>query len=199
MRHRKFFVDPRESRAVPIKAVISRSDSKDGGWDSRGWGDRLATLCATVLGVGYSPVMPGTMGTLAAVPLAYMVMGQGAPALWLTTAAVTTVGTWAAGRYCALTGTHDNQRIVIDEVAGYLLTLSLVPRTAGNLALAFLLFRLLDIAKPWPIRLIDRRVRGGFGVMADDLLAGAVGAVVLRLCAPPLAAGLGRLLGGSAG
>lgn len=153
-------------------------------------------LCATVLGVGYSPVMPGTMGTLAAVPIAYAVMGLGAPALWLTTAVVTGAGTWAAGRYCERTGTHDNQRVVIDEVAGYLLTMSLVPRTAGNLALGFLLFRVLDIAKPWPIRLVDRRVRGGFGVMADDLLAGAVGAVVLRLLAPQLAPLWGRLFGG---
>lgn len=161
-------------------------------------GDRLATLLATVFGVGRSPVMPGTMGTLAAVPLAYAVMGQGAPALWLTTAAVTAVGTWAAGRYCELTGQHDNQSIVIDEVAGYLLTLSLVPRTAANLAAGFLVFRLLDIAKPWPIRLVDRRVHGGFGVMADDLLAGLIGAGLLRLAAPHLQALLGPVLGGAA-
>lgn len=160
-------------------------------------GDRLATLLATVFGVGYSPVMPGTMGTLAAVPLAYAVMGGGAPALWLTTAAVAAAGTWAAGRYCQLTGKHDNQCIVIDEVAGYLLTLSLVPRTAANLGLGFILFRLLDIAKPWPIRLVDRRVHGGFGVMADDLLAGLVGAGLLRLAAPHLPALLPPWLGGA--
>ena len=159
-------------------------------------GDRLAMLCATVLGVGYSPFMPGTMGTLAAVPLAYVVMGLGAPALWLTTVVVTVVGTWAAGRFCQLTGKHDNQCIVIDEVAGYLLTLALVPRTPVNLALAFLLFRVLDIAKPGPIRLVDRRVKGGFGVMADDLLAGLVGAVALRLVAPYLPALVGPGLGG---
>lgn len=161
-------------------------------------GDRLATLLATVFGVGYSPVMPGTMGTLAAVPLAYAVMGGGAPALWATTAAVAAAGTWAAGRYCQLTGKHDNQCIVIDEVAGYLLTLSLVPRTAANLGLGFILFRLLDIAKPWPIRLVDRRVHGGFGVMADDLLAGLVGAGLLRLAAPHLPALLPTWLGGAA-
>lgn len=152
-------------------------------------------LCATVLGVGYCPVMPGTMGTLAAIPLAYAVMGRGPAALWLTTAAVTAVGTWAAGRYCRLTGTHDNQRVVVDEVAGYLLTLALVPRTPANLALAFGLFRLLDIVKPWPIRLLDRRVRGGLGVMADDLLAGAIGAVLLRLVAPHWNAMVGRFVG----
>lgn len=159
-------------------------------------GDRLATLIATFFGVGYSSFIPGTMGTLAAVPLGYLVMGCGAPALWATTAVVSAAGIWAAGRYCELTGRHDNQRIVIDEVAGFLLTLSLVPRTPWNLALAFLLFRLLDIAKPWPIRLVDRRVKGGIGVMADDLLAGAVGAVALRLLQPYLPALLARLFGG---
>ena len=159
-------------------------------------GDRLAALIATVLGVGHSSFMPGTMGTLCAVPLAYAVMGLGQPALWATTAVVTVAGTWAAERYCQLTGKHDNQRIVIDEVAGYLLTLALVPRTAANLGLAFFLFRLLDIAKPWPIRVVDRRVKGGFGVMADDLLAGLIGAVVLRLAAPYLPALFDRVVGG---
>ncbi len=160
------------------------------------WADRLAALVATVLGVGYSPFMPGTMGTLAAVPLAYVVMAYGQLALWATTLLVTLVGTWAAGRFCRLTGKHDNQSIVIDEVAGYLLTLALVPRTPANLVLAFFLFRLFDIAKPWPIRVVDRRVKGGFGVMADDLLAGLVGAVVLRLAAPYLPALFDRVLRG---
>jgi phosphatidylglycerophosphatase A len=159
----------------------------------------VATCIATFFGVGYSSFMPGTMGTLAAVPLAYAAMGRGAQTLWATTCGVTVAGIWAAGRYCALTGRHDNQRIVIDEVAGYLLTLSLVPRSPANLALAFLLFRVLDIAKPWPIRQVDRQVKGGFGVMADDLLAGAIGAVLLRLLQPYLPALVGRLLGGQAG
>ncbi len=143
--------------------------------------------------------MPGTMGTLVAVPLAYVVMGFGPLALWATTLVVTLVGTWAAGRFCRLTKTHDNQRIVVDEVAGYLLTLALVPRTPANLILAFVLFRLLDIAKPWPIRVVDRRVKGGFGVMADDLLAGLIGAVVLRLAAPYLPALLDRVIAGGPG
>jgi phosphatidylglycerophosphatase A len=172
--------------------VKSTTDPTPGGQ----LGDRLAALIATVLGVGYSPWMPGTMGTLAAVPLAYAVMGLGQPALWVTTVVVTLLGTWAAGRFCRLSGQHDNQRIVIDEVAGYLLTLALVPRTAANLVLAFVLFRVLDIAKPGPIRLVDRHVKGGFGVMADDLLAGLVGAVVLRLVAPYLPALVGPSLGG---
>jgi len=69
-------------------------------------------------------------------------------------------------------GTHDAQHIVVDEAAGTLLTLALVPRTAANLLLGFLLFRLFDIWKPWPVRWADRHVGGGFGSMLDDLLAG---------------------------
>ena len=194
-RLRKFFVDRPEMAAVPIEAVTLTPDPSPG---SR-LADRFTMLVATVLGIGYSPFMPGTMGTLAAIPLAYAVMGLGAPALWATTAVVTVAGTWAAGRFCRLTGKHDNQKIVVDEVAGYLLTLALVPRTGANLALAFFVFRTLDIAKPWPIRVVDQRVKGGFGVMADDLLAGLVGAVVLRLGAPYLPALVGRVFGGGPG
>ena len=194
-RLRKFFVDRRESAAVPIEAVTLTPDPTPGSIT----GNRLAALVATVLGIGYSPLMPGTLGSLAALPLAYVVMGFGPLALWATTLVVTVVGTWAAGRFCELTGKHDNQRIVIDEVAGYLLTLALVPRTAANLILGFLLFRLLDIAKPWPIGVVDRRVKGGFGVMADDLLAGLIAAVVLRLAAPYLPALFGRVINGGQG
>lgn len=141
----------------------------------------LVTLVATALGAGLLPGAPGTYGTLLAVPLAYGLMGLSPLALWLGAALVSGVGVWAADRYCELTGSHDNQQIVIDEVAGYLVTLLLVPRTPLNLLLAFLLFRLFDIWKPWPVRVVDRRVKGGFGVMADDLVAGVVSAIVLLL------------------
>lgn len=142
---------------------------------------------ATALGAGFSPYAPGTCGTLAAVPLAYGLMGLGRAWLAGGTALLTLGGIWAAGRFCEATGCHDNQRIVIDEVAGYLLSLALVPRSAINLLAAFGLFRLLDIWKPWPIRVIDRRVGGGLGVMADDLAAGALAAVILLLLQGPLA------------
>ncbi len=139
------------------------------------------TLIATALGAGLVPKVPGHCGTLMAVPLAWWLMGHGRVALVLGTGVVTGVGTWAAGRYCAYTGKEDNQQIVIDEVAGYLVTLFLVPRTPMNLFLGFLLFRLFDVWKPWPVRLIDRQVHGGFGVMADDLAAGVYGALSLLL------------------
>lgn len=168
----------------------------------------VVAIVATFFGAGLIPRSPGTMGTLATVPLAYGLLRLGPLWVWAATVFVTAIGTWAAGRYCAATGRHDNQRIVIDEVAGYLLTLALLPPAVPglllylNLAVAFGLFRLLDIWKPWPIRAIDRGVHGGFGVMADDLCAGAIGACLLRLGQPGvrwLADVLAGAIGGSAG
>jgi len=146
-----------------------------------------ATLIATALGAGLLPLAPGTWGTAAAVPLAWAVDRLGARTgfgEWIfvgVLAIVTAIGSFAADVYCKATGKHDNQQIVIDEVAGYLLTLIAVPRTWPNLVLAFVLFRVFDIWKPPPVRWMDRTIKGGFGVVADDLGAGVYGAIVLFL------------------
>jgi phosphatidylglycerophosphatase A len=139
----------------------------------------VPTLIATSFGAGFSPVAPGTMGTLTAVPLAWALSLLPPWAFIVATVAVTVIGTWAASRFIAASGTHDDQRIVVDEVAGYLVTLLLVPKTWVHLGLAFFLFRLFDIWKPPPVRQVDEHVMGGFGVMADDLAAGVYGALVL--------------------
>jgi phosphatidylglycerophosphatase A len=141
---------------------------------------RIAILIATAGGAGYSPIGPGTCGTLVTVPIAWWCRSMGMlPYLGLVTL-VALIGIWAAGEADRAWGKHDSQRIVIDEVAGYLLTMALVDRGSGwALAAGFLVFRLLDIAKPGPIRWLDRHVKGGLGVMLDDLVAGAVGAFVL--------------------
>jgi phosphatidylglycerophosphatase A len=137
------------------------------------------TLLATSLGAGLSPKAPGTMGTLTAIPLAWALSLLPAWAFFVATVVVTAVGTFAASRFVAATGTQDDQRIVIDEVAGYLLTLWLVPKTWLHLGLAFVLFRVFDIWKPQPVRWVDDHVHGGWGVMADDLAAGVYAALVL--------------------
>ncbi len=138
-----------------------------------------ATLVATALGAGFSPVAPGTAGTAVAVPLAWALARLPGWVFFAAIAAVTVIGTWAASAFCRATGTHDDQRIVIDEVAGYLLTLAPVGKSWAHLALAFVLFRLFDIWKPPPVRWIDDHVAGGFGVIADDLAAGVYAAIVL--------------------
>jgi phosphatidylglycerophosphatase A len=140
-------------------------------------------LIATSFGSGFAPKGPGTAGTLTAIPMAWGLARLGWWGYLAGLLVITAVGTWAASVFVQTTGTDDDQRIVVDEVAGYLLTLAPVAKTPVALALAFVLFRLFDIWKPWPVRWVDRTVGGGFGVMADDLAAavyGGIGMVILE-------------------
>lgn len=139
-----------------------------------------AKAIATALGAGYSPLAPGTCGTIVTVPLAWALAGL---PLWqyaLVVLAVIAIGIWAAGRADAAWGTHDSGRIVIDEVAGYLVTVALVDRARwAPLAVGFVVFRALDILKPPPIRWLDQNLPGGFGVVIDDVAAGVLGLVIM--------------------
>jgi phosphatidylglycerophosphatase A len=142
--------------------------------------DKLGTLLATAGGAGYSPIAPGTCGTLIAVPIAYACAGLSLPLFAAITVAVVLVGIWASNVADGIWQTHDSGRIVIDEVAGYLITVLVVPRDSlPHLLTAFILFRAADIIKPPPIRAIDRHVQGGLGVMLDDVAAGILAAAVL--------------------
>lgn len=132
--------------------------------------DRLALLVASLGGVGYSPVAPGTAGSLVTVAGIWLLPFTPA-SLAVTLAVVIVVGIWAGGRVERLLGKKDPGLIVIDEVAGMLLSTLLLPRTPAPLLTAFLLFRLLDIWKPFPARESQALV-GGLGVMLDDLIAG---------------------------
>ena len=138
-----------------------------------------ATLVATSCGAGFVPGAPGHSGTLTAVALAWGLSHVGAWAYGLVLFVVLAVGTLAAEAWGAATGVPDDQRIVIDEVAGYLGTLMFVPRSWPNLIVGFFLFRLLDVWKPGPIRRADETIGGGVGVMADDLVAGVIGAFIM--------------------
>jgi phosphatidylglycerophosphatase A len=138
-----------------------------------------ATLVATSCGAGFVPVAPGHSGTLTAVALAWGLAHVGAWAYGLALFVVVAIGTVASEVWGFATGVPDDQRIVIDEVAGYLATVMFVPRTWPNLIAGFFLFRLLDVWKPGPIGKADRTLSGGIGVMADDLVAGVIGAFVM--------------------
>ncbi|MBM4364299.1 MAG: phosphatidylglycerophosphatase A [Deltaproteobacteria bacterium] len=151
--------------------------------------DRLALAVATWFGAGRAPRAPGTVGTLASLPLhgALLLSPLGvhvAVALLLSGA-----GIWAAERAAAVTGQKDPQSVVIDEVAGVGLAL-LLTRGLGlvELGLAVALFRVLDIAKPGPIRRLERLNPPGLGIMADDLLAGVLAGAVVRAASGWLAA-----------
>lgn len=125
-----------------------------------------------MFGVGLSPIAPGTCGALAALPIAWAIRaGCGRPGLALAAVTVFGVGWWAAGVFAVARGVHDPSEIVIDEVAGQWLALLAAPLDPVAWVLAFALFRVFDIWKPWPVRWIDRRVAGGLGIMLDDLAA----------------------------
>ena len=148
------------------------------------------TLLATWFGSGLSPKAPGTCGSLAALPFAFAIVFWGGPlSLLAATAAVFLIGTIAATHYMATKGTaHDPGEIVIDEVAGQWIALLPAGLDPLSFLLAFILFRVFDIWKPWPINLLDQKMGGGLGVMADDVLAGIYAAIVLWLL-PPLFSG----------
>ncbi|MFQ5784172.1 MAG: phosphatidylglycerophosphatase A [Alphaproteobacteria bacterium] len=133
-----------------------------------------ATLVATVGGVGLLPWAPGTWGSLVALPLGWLIDSLFGPAAFaFAIALVVAAGWWASAEVTRRGGEADPSCIVVDEVAGQLVALAAVPADPLYYALAFLGFRVLDVLKPWPIRWADREVKGGLGVMLDDLLAGA--------------------------
>lgn len=131
-----------------------------------------ASLVATWFGVGLMPVASGTWGSLAALPLGWVVdLYAGRIGLLVATAITAAVGIWAAGVVVSRGGARDPGLIVIDEVAGMLLTLVASPLTWWGFAIAFLVFRVADIIKPFPANWCDANVHGGLGVMLDDLVA----------------------------
>ncbi|HJP23425.1 MAG TPA: phosphatidylglycerophosphatase A [Alphaproteobacteria bacterium] len=143
-----------------------------------------AVLIATGLGSGRLPGWPGTWGSLAALPLAWLLQGWLGP-VGLAGAALLAflVGCWASGVYVAAgpDSDPDPSPVVIDEVAGQWLTLVVAPREIAWYALGFALFRLFDILKPWPISWLERRVPGALGIMIDDVAAAVFAMAILAL------------------
>jgi phosphatidylglycerophosphatase A len=143
-----------------------------------------AVIWSTWFWSGLFPKAPGTMGSLAALPVGFVIHYYFGPfVLGAATLLVFFSGWWSSHIYVRKTGRIDPGEIVIDEVAGLWIALLF---TGGNLVLcgaAFLFFRLFDIWKPWPINWLDQNVTGAFGVMIDDILAGIYAAVVVLLLA----------------
>ena len=129
-------------------------------------------VVASFFGAGYAPVASGTVGTLAALPLAWAVSFLSTPWQVFTAVAVTLVAIAAAAKAGKLLGVVDAKQIVIDEVAGLLVTMLAVPFTPVTALAGFLLFRVFDIFKPWPASFFDRKVKNGAGVVLDDVMAG---------------------------
>jgi len=130
-------------------------------------------------GSGLAPRAPGTAGTVAAVPL-YLLFAQFPSPLYLALLVVVAVaGVWICQRASEHLGDHDHPGIVWDEFAGFLLTMIPAPLSWVWVLTGFVLFRLFDIWKPWPISWADRNVKGGLGIMLDDLMAGIFAGLAL--------------------
>jgi len=143
---------------------------------------RIATQIATVLGVGRSPTAPGTAGSVVALPFAWAIAAFGGRfVLMLAAILVLGIGAWACEIYARANGRDDPSECVIDEVAGQWIICAFAPLSIAAYFLAFILFRIFDIVKPWPIRLVEQRVPGGLGIMADDVVAALMGSIILVL------------------
>lgn len=149
----------------------------------------LSGLIATWFGAGRLPIAPGTWGSLAALPFAWaFIQVGGLAALIVATVAATLIGIWAGGKYAHTVGRHDPGEIVIDEVAGqWLATIPIATSCSANTIstlllwiVAFAAFRLFDITKPWPARRVEHWPEG-FGIMADDIVAGIYAAIVVAI------------------
>ena len=129
-------------------------------------------LLAFGFGSGLAPVAPGTAGTLVGIPFFMLLSQLPLAAYLLLTLVMFVIGVRVCDVCSRDLGVHDHGGIVWDEIVGYLVTMIAVPFAWQWILSGFLLFRLFDIFKPWPIRWFDRRVKGGFGIMVDDLIAG---------------------------
>lgn len=143
--------------------------------------EKTIRILATWFGCGLAPKGPGTVGTAGAVPLVLLFAYFGEKSYMIATFSFVVFSIFVAHLYeLGHPDDHDRSEVVIDEVAGFLITMTWLPMTPLWLVLGFLAFRLFDVVKPWPISWVDRRVLGGVGVVADDLVAGILSNIILQ-------------------
>jgi phosphatidylglycerophosphatase A len=142
--------------------------------------NRLILFLATGLGVGYSPIVPGTTGTLLAIPIFLLLSCIPSPVYEWTIIAFFFLACWVSDKAQSHWGKKDDQRIVIDEIMGFFTAMMWLPKTTLFVALGFVLFRVFDIVKPPPVRRLEQ-VRGGYGVVLDDVMAGVYANIVLQI------------------
>jgi phosphatidylglycerophosphatase A len=143
--------------------------------------DFFIKTLATGFGLGLMPVAPGTFGTLLGIPFAYFLHFKGPMAYMLATFIFSLFAIVISEMAGPLFGESDSPKIVIDEVAGFLVTMTWIPVTWQGLLAGFILFRFFDALKPGPIGYLDRKVKGGLGVVVDDLAAGIAANIILQI------------------
>lgn len=147
-----------------------------------------ARIIATWFWVGHFPLAPGTLASLAALPFAWVILTFGGEyrqgILFLAAFLALVIGVWAGGSYARNNRRDDPKEVVIDEVMGQWFTLVFaLPNHIWHLAAGFLVFRLFDIVKPWPANWADRNIKGGWGIMLDDLIAAIYSAAIIYVIA----------------
>jgi phosphatidylglycerophosphatase A len=143
--------------------------------------NRFFLLLATGFGAGYSPIAPGTAGTLVAIPIYYFLSDIPFPLYEITLIGFFFLSVWISENGEIYFGKKDDPRIVIDEVMGFLITMLWVPKAIRFIIVGFFLFRFFDILKPFPIRQWERRLKGGIGVVLDDVMAGIYANIILQV------------------
>lgn len=143
--------------------------------------DRLFMAIATGGGAGYLPKAPGTWGSLITIPLWLLLTRLDGMGYAIALGVVFVVGVISAGQAEKILDRKDPGVVVIDEIMGMLITLAGAPANPLVIGIGFLLFRIFDIAKPWPVRFFDRRINGGTGIMLDDVAAGLYSLGCLQL------------------
>src|SRR5689334_6394863 len=139
----------------------------------------IVTVLSTFFGVGFVRIAPGTVASFVALPLAWLITWKlGVTALCVASLATYVLGVWSCGQYAVRTGVADPSQCVIDEVAGQWFACAVAPLSLIGFAIAFVLFRFFDITKLWPVSL-GERLPGGLGIMTDDMIAGALSAVII--------------------
>jgi phosphatidylglycerophosphatase A len=141
----------------------------------------LIMIIATGFYSGYLPKAPGTWGSLVGLLLFFLLHTLSLEIYLAVVAGIFVIGTFAAGEAEKIMDRQDPGLVVIDEIVGMLITMIAVPATPLNMALGFILFRIFDIAKPFPVGLIDQRFHGGVGIMLDDVMAGIFSLAAIHL------------------
>jgi phosphatidylglycerophosphatase A len=144
-------------------------------------GRHMILFCATGCGSGFVPVAPGTAGTAAGVVLFFILSPLSLSLYLLTTVAFIFIAIWNAHQAAFYLQVKDPPQVVIDEIAGYLVTMASFPFTLPYVAAGFIIFRVFDIIKPYPAGWIDRKVAGGYGIVLDDVAAGIYANIALQI------------------
>lgn len=143
--------------------------------------DRIILLLSTGGYIGKIPFAPGTFGTFWGIPICLVLSGIGGTASLAATVAFILLAIWFAGEAEKILGAKDARPIVIDEIAGFMVTLWGLPFIEQTAIAGFVIFRFLDIVKPFPIRWLEKHLPGGAGVVLDDVAAGVYGNLMLRI------------------